>query len=112
MPEVSRQQRQLVSDIKASPVPAQQCVYGEAVPKIMNSRQLSFCRDNAAFLEQRPKRPYLAIHRSFDRTSSAVRLHVLLHGFPRFTGSFNDLRLLHRCSASRVCDKTSLTLRP
>jgi len=55
MPQVGRKQRQLVSDIMAIPVPAQQCVHGEAVPKIMNPRQLSFCGNDAAFLEQRPK---------------------------------------------------------
>lgn len=57
MPHVSRQQWQLVPNIKASPVPPQQGVYGEAVPEIMNPRQLPFRSADAAFLEQRLKCP-------------------------------------------------------
>ena len=52
MTQVGGQQGQLSLDIGAGPVPAQQSIDGEAVPKIVDPRQLSFRRADAAFLQQ------------------------------------------------------------
>lgn len=90
MPEVGRQQRQLVPDIKTSPVPAQQCVHGEAVSKIMNPRQPSFRCDYVAFLEQRPKCPL--------QTGGAISSSAP-SGVPAGFGGSSLFRLIRRSSS-------------
>ena len=52
---LSRQQRQFGIDIGAYPIPAQQCIHGEAVTSVMDPWQLSFGGQDAALSKKRPQ---------------------------------------------------------
>jgi hypothetical protein len=51
VPKIGGQQRQFGPDIGAYSVPAQQRIYGETVPKVMDPWRSSFRGDNTALLE-------------------------------------------------------------
>jgi len=54
VPQIRCQQRQFGLDIGAHSVPAQQRIYGKAVPKVMDPWRSSFRGDNTALLEEGP----------------------------------------------------------